>query len=76
MTLYKVVCDDAFNFNIHTYDFWSYVFSVKLYKGRLFFNREKAERWADECNLLSKQVKETISEKYDKLRKSMFDEEV
>lgn len=57
MTVYKVYCDEDYNFLIHTYDFWSYVLSVKLYKGRLFFNRQKAEKWADECNALVSEVK-------------------
>lgn len=59
-------------FSIYTYDFWSYIFSKKLKDGLLFFNAQKAEKFADECNLCFKEAREITSDRYDKLKESLF----
>lgn len=73
MKVYKVCCNADTGFTIYTYDFWSYILSAKLKEdGRLFFNRRKAEAFADECNISFNRLKKTINYKYEKLRESMF----
>lgn len=72
MKIYKVCYNNNMGFNIYTYDFWSYIFSKKLKDGLLFFNAQKAEKFADECNLCFKEAREITSDRYNKLKESLF----
>ena len=50
MTIYKAVIGNDNYCHLNTYDLWSYALSVKLYKGKLFLNKQKAEKFVEECN--------------------------
>lgn len=71
MKIYKVCYDCKTGFNVYTYDFWSYVFGRKP-EGLLFFNAQKANKYADELNILYREATNIVNEKYKTIRESYF----